>query len=67
MSDIDCAKNQNIKKSEIQQPIMAAEEKLQHNLFQKLSQVFIKSWQELIDSQKRIAEWNPNGFRNPKF
>lgn len=67
MSDIDCVNNQNSKKSELQQPILAAEEKPQQNLFQKFSQVLMKSWQELINSQKSIAEWNPSGFRNPRF
>lgn len=43
------------------------EEKAKQNLFHQLTQGFRKSWQNFINTHNCIAEWNPRGFRNPRF
>lgn len=49
------------------QSIITGEERAKQNLFHQFTQGFRKSWQNFINTHNRIAEWNPGGFRNPRF
>lgn len=56
----------NIKFTENQSMIIN-QKRVKQNLFQQFTQCFKKSWQDCMNTQNCIAEWNPRGFRNPRF
>lgn len=60
--------NNNFTKNQSDQSLESHPNQItKQNLFHQLTQGFRKSWQNFINTHNRIAEWNPRGFRNPRF
>lgn len=56
----------NIKFTE-NQSIITDKEIVKKKLLHQFTKCFIKFWQDFMNTQNCIAEWNPSGFRNPRF